>query len=231
MRLEDHQTAFNAGVDDIPLLIEWNQKEYNILYERSLCSAVAKRLFVNVVEGGCLRSDSIVKGFTEYQLDGQVLRAHPCYRSEKGWFDWALVQWEGHDELIPAKLCMFLDLRDCHVMNEDEHQEFCSMFDSGIDFNNEGNSVSSDVHHYLSRSLWVVVQSCLTDEEAGQRGMNPYRVPSNIATRYYLEQKWRLIPLETVKAPAFCIVVSKDGNDVVHVHPKHSWKDHFLSQP
>ena len=145
-------------------------------------------------------------------------------------FDWALVEWEGLEELVPARLCMFLDLRDCQIMNEEEHCEFRSMFDSGVEFNDGGDSVSSDIHHYLSRSLWVVVQSCLTEEEAGQRCANSYCVPPKIATRYYLEQKWRLIPLETVMGPAVCIDVSKDGIDIVHVHSKDSWKHHFLEQ-
>jgi hypothetical protein len=50
---------------------------------------------------------------TEYKsADGQIYRAHPCYH-DKPWFDYALVNWHGYDDLLPARLHAFLNL--CNV--------------------------------------------------------------------------------------------------------------------
>ena len=114
IRLDQPSKSFQCSLDDIPILVQWNGKEYRDLHERNLCNAVAKRSFANVDEGGCLHKSSVVEGFTEYQLDSDItLRVHPCYRGERPWFDWGLIEWEGLPELVPAKLCMFLDLSNC----------------------------------------------------------------------------------------------------------------------
>ena len=48
-----------------------------------------------------------IMGFTEYRRSGILFRAHPNYRSEGPFYDWANIQWEGYDELIPAKILAF----------------------------------------------------------------------------------------------------------------------------
>ncbi len=41
---------------------------------------------------------------TEYKsADGQIYRAHPCYH-DKPWFDYALVDWHGYEDLFPARI-------------------------------------------------------------------------------------------------------------------------------
>ena len=50
---------------------------------------------------------------TEYKsADGQIYRAHPCYH-DKPWFDYALVDWHGYEDLFPARIHAFLNL--CNV--------------------------------------------------------------------------------------------------------------------
>ena len=228
IRLDEPESSFNPGVDNIPILVQWNGKEYRDLHEKNLCNAVAKRLFANIEEGGCLHRSSTVVGFTEYKLDDKVLRAHPCYRGERPWFDWALIKWEGITELVPAKLCMFLDLSNCRLMNVEEHNEFKAMF-GDINYDDDSESETRrPTYHYLSRSKWVVIQSCITKEEEGICPKNPYQIHSKICTRYYLEKKWRILPIESIIETAVCIHVTDDGNDIVHIHNKSEWKKHFL---
>ena len=50
---------------------------------------------------------------TEYKsAEGQIYRAHPCYH-DKPWFDYALVNWHGYEDLVPARIHAFLNL--CNV--------------------------------------------------------------------------------------------------------------------
>jgi len=58
-------------------------------------------------------SPRILYCHTEYKsADGQIYRAHPCYH-DKPWFDYALVNWRGYEDLIPARIHAFLNL--CNV--------------------------------------------------------------------------------------------------------------------
>ncbi|KAI2511580.1 hypothetical protein MHU86_2834 [Fragilaria crotonensis] len=56
---------------------------------------------------------SLEEDIDEYKsADGQIYRAHPCYH-DKPWFDYALVDWHGYEDLFPARIHAFLNL--CNV--------------------------------------------------------------------------------------------------------------------
>ena len=227
IRLHKPNSCFQVDLNNIPILVQWKGKEYRDLHEKNLCNAVARRLFANIDEGGCLHKSSVVEGFTEYHLDNDnLLRAHPCYRGERPWFDWALIEWEGITEYVPAKLCMFLDLSNCQLMNDEEHNEFKSMFNDNENHSSDDEEIRSHTYQYLTRSKWVVIQSCITKAEEGVRPKNEYRRQSNVIARYYLEKKWRILPIESIICPASCIHVLDD--DVIHIHEKSEWKKEFL---
>ena len=75
----------------------------------------------------------------------------------------------------------------------------------------------------------MVIQSCLSKSEEGSRSREKYSVDSNLSTRYYLEDKWRLVPIEAIAGPAFCYAVGTTTDDIVHVHDKSDWKNSFLN--
>ena len=225
LRLSHPDSSFNYGVDIIDFAMEWKGREYGKLHDNNLCNTVCKRLFMNPKEGGCLKHDSVVTGFTEYSLGGNIFRCHPSYRGGQEWMDWAMIRWDNdEDELVPAKLCMFLNLENTKLMSDNEHKVFREMFD-----NDEEDADDHNSYLYLSRSKWVVIQSCLTANEEGNHMKDEYRVDTRLGKRYYLEKQWRLLPIESIAAPASCIVLGKEEDDVISFGNKSSWKDIFLS--
>ena len=179
---------------------------------------------MNTKEGGCLKHDSVVTGFTEYKLGGDIYRCHPSYRGGEEWMDWAMIRWDNEEvEMVPAKLCMFLNLENSMLMSDSEHEVFREMFDYDDDDIDDPNS-----YFYLSRTKWVVIQSCLSENEEGTHVKNEYRVDTKLGKRYYLEKQWRLLPIESIAAPASCIVVGDDDDEVVSFGSNSSWKSIFL---
>ena len=222
--------SFNVGVDDVKIDFKWKGEAYHSTKFYDLCKGVAKRLYINVGPGGCLRHNSVVDGFTEYHIGDLVFRSHPCYRNEREWTDWAMIKWDEVSEPIPAKICMFLNLENSKMMTPQEHQQFRSSFESDIfaSQNEDNNESMRDSQQFLTRSKWVVIQSCLSEEEEGIRTHNRYRVQSRIGTRYYLEDKWRLIAIESIVDAAFCLQIGEKGDEVICFQDKKEWKNSFL---
>jgi hypothetical protein len=77
--------------------IVWNNKPPLAGYDPSLVKDLTNWLWKDP-RGGCIdRNNSIsgdVVGFTECNIDGQIYRAHPSFRGEEVWFDWAYFKWE-----------------------------------------------------------------------------------------------------------------------------------------
>ena len=111
-------------------------------------------------------------------------------------------------------------------MNDEEHNEFKSLFDHVDNDIVDNEDIRRHTYQYLNRSKWVVIQSCVTKEEEGVRPKNEYRRHSDIISRYYLENKWRILPIESIIHAAACVHVA--DSDVIHIHDKSEWKKHFL---
>ena len=52
--------------------------------------------------------------FTQHNRNGNIFRADPDYRSEP-WYDWACIDYGNDDKPVPAKLLIFVDLRENFV--------------------------------------------------------------------------------------------------------------------
>lgn len=141
-----------------------------------------------------------------------------------------MIKWDDNSDPIPAKICMFLNLENSPLMSEEEHEEFRSSFDSDVLLHESMNNNQSirDAHHFLTRSKWVVIQSCLSEAEEGIRDDNMYRVESRIASRYYLEEQWRLVEVESIVDTAYCLEVLDNGTDIVCFHDTSKWQSFFL---
>ena len=231
-KLASPNSSFNVGVDDVNIKFKWHGQTYHCNKFYDLCKGVAKRLFINLGPGGCLKHDSVVEGFTEYQDGDLSFRSHPLYCKEREWIDWALLKWNEISDPVPAKICMFLDLENSKMMTEREHQQFWSEFDVNLlgGQNKNNNENVREAHQFLTRSKWVVVQSCLSEEEQGPRPASRYRLPSRMGERYYLEDRWRLVPVKSIIDVAFCLPIGVDGMDVIHLKDQNEWKNPFSIQ-
>ena len=78
-------------------------------YDNDMLSTIAHWLWENRTVH--LSDDISVPGFTDLSYKNNTFRAHPSYRSNKSWFDWANFKWEGYDDGVPGRIFMFIDLR------------------------------------------------------------------------------------------------------------------------
>jgi hypothetical protein len=51
-------------------------------------------------------------------VNGVKYEAHPFYRNEHPWHDWVYIKWDGYEDLYPARIDMFLDLRNAKISNK-----------------------------------------------------------------------------------------------------------------
>ena len=236
--ITDPQTATN-DTGPVAIKMKWKGTRSTSTMNQKVSQALIRRLYFNTSLGGCLKHDTVVNGFTELSVEGHTYRSHPCYWGEKPWYDWALVQWEHDSDPYPAQICMFLDLTQATFMNEEELDRFRNS-PLGRRLILESNQVeiaAGNDYEYLSRSIWMVVRSSLSCEEQGVRVRDEYRVSSRICNRYYMEDEYRIIPVNAIQGPAFCLHVngtvdcSNDvsGNDqIISLKHKKEWKSLFL---
>lgn len=237
--IDDPETAIdNTG--RVSIKMKWRGRTTRSQMNQNISEALVKRLFFNTSVGGCLKHNSVIKGFTELKLEGHTYRSHPSYWGERPWYDWALVQWDHDSDPYPAQICMFLDLSEATFMNEDELDHFRNsplgrrlMEQSDHHQNQRQNN-----YEYLTRTMWMVVRSSLSHEEQGIRLRDEYRVASRICKRYYMEDEYRIIPVDSIEGPAFCLHVNGTvdcSNDVsandqiIFLRDKKEWKSLFLN--
>ena len=222
----------------VDVMLQWMGEKTNKTINQGLCEAIVRRLYFNMGVGGCLKLNSEVKGFTEINIDGHTYRAHPKYRGEKPWYDWALVQWDHETDPYPAQICMFLDLEDSRLMNEEERdalrntglgRRLCELEDVTI--------LNRNNYNYITRTKWMVVRSSLAHAEQGRRVLDEYRMRSKLWDRYYMEDVYRILPVEAIEGPAYCVpmegtVNSKNevskGSQIISITDKSKWKYLFL---
>jgi hypothetical protein len=146
-----------------------------------------------------------------------------------------MVAWNEESDPIPAKIIMFLDLTNCDIMTPQEHRELCINI-LGEDYD------PRDVDHeyvYLTNEKWMVVESALVDDEisSGFEDDSDYRMYSTISTRYYMESQVRLLPVNSIVGPAYCIEIPStvvkgslynDKSEIISLNHKEIWGDLFL---
>ena len=186
--------------------LKWNGKLPSSPLSSTICQAITKRLFFHVGVGGCLKHDSVIKGFTEYKPSKNVLfRAHPSYLIGEPWFDWAMINWNGDDDevLVPAKLILFIDLVEAKVMSREEHNTFCTKVQESAGGRRPIINDGED-YPYLDNGKWALIQSAIEAEDVTQVSIN--KPMMKMCKRFHLEPKLRLIPLETIADVAFCVM-------------------------
>ena len=210
------------------LELVWQGKKPRQGFSHTLCSAVARRLWMHSGQMNAICQNSKVMGYTDYKSGDTIFRAHPSYRDDGCWFDWAFIEWEDGENPVPAKILMFLDLEGCTFSDEEES-------------NNDNPNVTAQQQllrthpdiRYLKKERYVVIQTALEsfeDRECNAR----YRVDNPLCERLRLEQSWRIVPLDSIVAPAFVVPECTDQTtqstiEHVLIKDKLEWSEIFLS--
>lgn len=150
-----------------------------------LLAGLEERLFINHRNiGGRIDAMSYVQGYTELVLpSGDVIRAHPKYRSKQQWYSWCMVDWNGLEQPVPARVLMIMDLT---------HSIIALTENEGINNN-----------LYLRKEPFVLVQSAKIYDSGEDVGK--YRFASRLCQRLEMEQKWSLIPASAIVSPAYVV--------------------------
>ena len=219
----------NNSLDDSrnpTLKFVWQGKQPSKCFSQQLCSALSKRLWLNDRHMNCLSLDSSVLCATEYYHNDITYRAHPSYRDDGAWFDWAAIAWEGSGQSVPAKLFMFLDLRSSEFeVNRDQQHEEANR--PRISMRNHPDL------QYLKKEMYVVIQTSLEDFEDLETN-HRYRSKDELSRRIRLEQSWRIVPVTSITAPVFVIPedetqMNMSTIDHFWVREKLEWPGLFLS--
>ena len=193
----------------------WQGKQPKHGFDKHLCSCISQRLWNNQRDMNILKKGSSILGYTEYSMGETIFRAHPSFRDDGSWFDWAALAWEGSGQAVPAKLMMFIDL-------------------SYSDFNDDHNENHVANHpdiQYLKKDKYVVIQTSLEDFEDNARS-DRYRREDKLASRIRLEQAWRIVPITSIRFPIFVIPEdesqkNKDTIDHFVIQDKLEWSELF----
>jgi hypothetical protein len=211
---------------DVPdIELKWITSKVKGNYNERLVQMIGERLYKRVrTRMNRISVDSVVDGFTEYKKDNNVFRAHPSYRSEGAWYDWALLKFDEQEQYVPARIKMFLDFTDCKfVENDNDNDEFADL-------------ENTDVHptnFFLKSGQYVVVECAYLEGEDPARVQNRYRVANPIATRFRLEGKWVILPVEVISSPAFVVAAElKQGletsSDFFYIHEQTNMYSHHI---
>ena len=233
---ESDDNGINGDEGHYNLDVQWLKKEATIDLNASVLECLTRRLFLHHGHGGCLMPDTTVMGFTEFKLSGVIYRCHPSYRSGKPWMDWAMVSSETHDDPVPVKLLMFLDLRKSTIMSRIQHRRFVNEKDptlpmeewsdsslSSSDNESDDNGMQGDDREpYLKQSLWCVIHRAKAPV-IYDNVLSTYHLHSRIGCHIELEKNLRLLPLTCIEGP--CFVGENKGQFAYIIDDKSMWSD------
>lgn len=192
--------------------LKWDNKAPSRGFDDNLLRFLANRLWLHD-SGGVISQNSVVNGYTELKYGDDLFRAHPLYRKSAVWNDWAMISWAGGDQLLPARILMFISLKNCEI-------------------------VANNDDPFLERKDYAVIHSVVDDDYVYRRnGNGQYALKSRIATRHVLERSYRLVPIEAIAGPAYVFAndagkiedeLSPYDHSIICLKDRSCWKDSFL---
>ncbi len=77
--------------EEVNVHIDWGGQSNKPLstYPTNIFQKVTYHLFIGSLNiGGKVTPDSVIHGYTEIKLDGNIIRSHPRYSNIGAWYDW-----------------------------------------------------------------------------------------------------------------------------------------------
>ena len=224
----------NTIAEEVTVLLDWGGQSKTPVksYPNELLKLVASRLFIGSPNlGGKLVENSVIEGFTDVTINGNLFRCHPFYANVGSWYDWAYFNWEGYDECIPARLLMILDLSNTEIV-----------YDVDIDKDkiSECNNHMTTTPH-LTNEKWVVVEAA-QGPSMQTSDISTHHISSSIITRIRFEEEEKIwiVPLTALVKPCYVVAninycemngngESTIGDNTAYiVKPMDKWANVFL---
>ena len=135
--------------ENVNVHIDWGVLSQTPLlnFPNDILMSVAHRLYIGSAHiGGKVSPISVVNGYTEIEINGALYRSHPCYVKKGCWYDWEYFNWEGFDTPIAARIIVILDLSECEIVHNMEHNPDTLPDDA-----------TDRVVPHLSKEKWVIL--------------------------------------------------------------------------
>ena len=192
-------------------ILKWNKSHVSPtgIFRRDILKFVSDQIFKNT--NFC---ESTIDGFTCLDWGGNIIRAHPSYKSGSPWFDHVSIKWQSginsHYQ-CPAKVYMFIDLTDSKIIRNEE----------------------------LKNQMYAVVHSTLTcgrNNKPHSTAINTWksRGKSSLVTFWTMETQFRLVPVSSFNAVSFVVQDYKDkemteeSSFVYEILPRGDWANCHL---
>ena len=148
-------TSFTLVLDldqpdnEYAVYVHWTGKGKPTLgkFDEHLLGQLGKRLFG--ADDGVVVVDTEVEGCTSVVVRKNLYTAHPMFRNDHPWHDWVYIAWEGYDNPVPARIDMFIDLRNSEISNVTIENE-----NDSNNTNSEGNPIPFQFFLEKNYMLW-----------------------------------------------------------------------------
>lgn len=136
---------------------------------------------------------------TEHKRDGEIFRASPHFNN-KAWRDWAMIKWDGYDELLPAQIWCYLDFT-CLTQHDSPYPP----------------------------GMYAVVESTLRNKQIAERGMGDLFQPF-LKEMDGKKRKFYVCSVDSFEQPACVIPdIGNKQSDAAYLRllPRSEWCDTF----
>jgi hypothetical protein len=224
---------YDADMNTHNVTVQWKNRGETPSrgFDNYIITSVAERLF-NSTDGGRI-ADSFIPGFTMLKVGSEHLyRAHPCFQNERPWHDWVQIRWSVTDEPTPARIEMFLDMRNSTITHD--NIPFLNP-DNDSDNTSQQNIPVLHRQQFLSKGIWAVVWSTKENNVPTRKRAMMQKSPTlSLAYRAEMEDFYRLVDVASFEQPCFAYLNSFhnsrnnfDGTAVI-LYPTETWADKFL---
>jgi hypothetical protein len=184
--------CYDNDDDDHHVVLTWKSRGDLPVqgYDNNVIQYVSERLF-NSRDGGRVE-DNCVMGFTSLIMsDGTMVNAHPYFQNDRPRHDWVLLRWSEFEDPVPARVEMFLDLRESNLKFDNKHVIHPDRIDEGT------NDIPvNHVNKVLENSLYAVVWSAMSSKCPDQH-LNKYHLKTSLCYRVKMESFKRLVEVSS----------------------------------
>ena len=185
-----------------------SNRQTTYMLDATIVNAVAKQWFLPLSFKERKRGLHVY-GYTEYHRDESVFRAHPNYRNEGPWYDYALLTWEQEEEVETSSDNESLDGSEEDYGSEQETQASLSVLQEPVQLANRNQSTNVMLIpaqllcfvHLVNQPLHVLVHSCHNVSATHTVLVNRWRL--EYENDKDVEAEFKKIPLEDEEDAAY----------------------------
>jgi hypothetical protein len=141
--------------------------------------------------------------------------------------DWVLLRWSEFEDPVPARVEMFLDLRESNLKFDNNHVIHPDRIDEGTN-----NIPVNHVNKVLENSVYAIVWSAMSSKCPDQH-LNKYHLKTSLCYRVKMESFKRLVEVSSFDSKCFAYMntvgdAEHYDNTAIIFHGVEEWPQIFL---